>query len=203
MNPDHPPYYDPAELAALYVAGALPSDEAAEVEVRLAKGDKELAAEIASYGAVIEALCEGMPTVEPDPKVKEALLDRIASPEDRGKASLVSPGLAADPISKVYISRVHRGDWIDLDFPGIQRRVLFRDPERNMQTSMLRMAPGSEIPEHFHRVVEECFVLEGEIESYGTSFFAGDYIRAPAGTHHGLTRSEKGCLLLLTTELPS
>jgi mannose-6-phosphate isomerase-like protein (cupin superfamily) len=201
MNPDNPLYKDLAELAALYVAGALPPDEATEVEVRLAEGDKALAAEIATYGTVINAFSEGTPPVEPDPKVKQALLDRIASPEVRGDARLASPELAADSTSKVFIRRDRRGDWVEFGIPGIQLCILFRDQERDVQTSLIRMAPGSELPAHFHRNFEECFVLEGEAESEGTSLSAGDYVRAPAGSPHGLTRSEKGCLLLLISEL--
>jgi anti-sigma factor ChrR (cupin superfamily) len=200
MNPDHPLYYDPAELAALYVAGALPPDEAADVEARLAEGDRALLAEIASYGGVVEAFSDGTSPVEPDPRLKQALLDRITSLDDRGDPSTASPDRAIEAASKVFIRRVQRGDWVDYGLPGIQLCVLFRDLDRKVQTSMIRMAPGSEIPEHRHRDFEECFVLEGEVESYGTSLSAGDYVRAPAGSPHGVTRTEKGCLLLITAE---
>jgi quercetin dioxygenase-like cupin family protein len=201
MNPDKPLDDDLAELVALYVAGALPPDEAAKVEVRLAAGDKALAEEIATYGAVIEAFSEGTTPVKPDPKARRALLDRIASPEVQGDARLASPGRAADSTSKVFIRRDRRGDWVELGIPGVQHCVLFRDRGRNVQTSLVRMAPGSELPEHFHRNFEECFVLEGGAETEGISLSAGDYFRAPAGTPHGLTRSEKGCLFLLISEL--
>ncbi len=60
MNTDDPPF-DPVEQAALLVAGALPPDEVASLEARLASGDVFLASEIESYDAVIRAEreCDG------------------------------------------------------------------------------------------------------------------------------------------------
>src|SRR5271155_4113307 len=84
MNINHP-LFDPAELAALLIAGALPPDEVASLEARLAAGDAFLASEIASYDAVIRALNGSVTEITPDPSIKQSLLDRIAGqgPEQR------------------------------------------------------------------------------------------------------------------------
>src|SRR5271166_4981682 len=93
MNISHP-LFDPAELAALLVAGALPPDEVASLEARLAAGDAFLASEIESYDAVIRALNGNETEVMPDPSTKQSLLDRISRPrpEKRVAPNRSGPG---------------------------------------------------------------------------------------------------------------
>src|SRR5271165_5202850 len=138
------PLFDPAELAALLVAGALPPDEVASLEARLAAGDAFLALEIESYDAVIRALNGNATEVLPDPSIKQSLVDRISGP---GSVKRVAPNRSGRGPSfpgEVFIRRAQFSDWEEYGVPGMQRCVLFRDFGRNLQTSLIRIAPGVE-----------------------------------------------------------
>jgi quercetin dioxygenase-like cupin family protein len=195
------PLFDPAEQAALLVAGALPPDEVASLETRLAAGDAFLASEIESYDAVIRALTGNATQVIPDLAIKQSLLDRILSPGLEKSVASAESGPGHSFPAEVFIRRAQFSDWEEYGVPGIQRCVLFRDFGRNLQTSLVRVAPGVEVPPHPHPQAEECYVVEGDFMTNGTTLFVGDYIRSPAGSSHGATRTENGCILLVTAEV--
>jgi anti-sigma factor ChrR (cupin superfamily) len=201
MTPDNFTY-DPVELAALYAAGALTSEEMASFEARLGAGDEVLAAEVSSYDEVIFSLLGNAEEVTPPPTSMNGVLERVGRlkrHETRTKPTVSDHRGAGE----IFIRRAQLGGWQEYGIPGIQLCVLFRDLERNLQTSLIRMAAGVELPGHPHSSVEECYVLEGDVSSIGTSFSAGDYMRFPAGTTHDTSRTVDGCLLLITTEIAS
>ncbi len=68
---------------------------------------------------------------------------------------------------------VKSGNWVDVGIPGVQECLLDHDPLRNAETKLIRMAPGSTLPAHRHRGVEECFLLEGDIDMYGRDLRRG------------------------------
>jgi len=195
------PLFDPAEQAALLAAGALPPDEVASLEARLDAGDAFLASEIESYDAVIRALNGNASEVMPDPSIKQSLLDRISSLGPEKRAEPDRSGRRMSFPAEVFIRRAQFSDWEEYGVPGIQRCVLFRDFGRNLQTSLIRIAPAVESPPHPHPQAEECYVVEGDFMTNGTTLFAGDYMRSPAGSSHGATRTENGCVLLVTAEV--
>ncbi len=195
------PLFDLAELAALLVAGVLTPDEVAAIEARLAVGDPVLASEIGSYDAVIRALSGNATEVMPDPSIKQSLLDRISRPGTEKRVAPDRSGRGPSFSEEVFIRRAQLSDWEEYGVPGIQRCVLFRDFGRNLQTSLIRIAPGVEAPPHPHLQAEECFVVEGDFITSGTTLFAGDYMRSPAGSSHGSSRTENGCVLLITSEV--
>jgi anti-sigma factor ChrR (cupin superfamily) len=196
VNPENP-IDDPVEQAALYVAGALPPAEAAAVEARLAAGDEALAAEIASYDAVVRALSDPADVVPPDPRTKLDLLEMVSRSMPAGGGGRTHPVAPAT----VFIRRKESTDWREYGIPGVRFRVLHRDPARNLQTTLIRAAAGVKFPGHPHPVDEECYILDGDFHSHGTALFAGDYMRAPAGSHHGTTYTEGGCLLLVVSDV--
>jgi putative transcriptional regulator len=198
---DPNPIHDPVEEAALYVAGALSPEEAAAVEARLAGGDDALATEVASYDGVIRALCGHGDDVPPDPDTRRALLDLVSDHGAGARARPPARATRATPPSGVFIRRGGAMDWRTHQIPGIEFCVLGLDRDRNLQTTLIRVAPGVRIPAHRHPVDEECYVLEGDIRSHGTTLFAGDYMKAPAGSVHKTTYTEGGCLLLIVSEV--
>jgi anti-sigma factor ChrR (cupin superfamily) len=181
MKPDDP-VENADELAALYAAGALPPGEASEVESRLDAGDRVLRAEIASYEAVVLAFADGMEPVGPAPAVKRALLEKVSGSGAGGN----------------LFRRADPGDWQESGIPGVRQRILFDDPVRKILTRLIRVDPGTTVPEHPHEADEECYVLEGDFQSHGTTFYSGDYLRCPTGSRHTVSSSERGCLLLVT-----
>jgi anti-sigma factor ChrR (cupin superfamily) len=187
----------PEELAALYAAGVLPPDEAAAVEARLDAGDPRLAGEIASYDRVLVALAEGSEPTVPSPKTRDSILEQAARMRPgRGQG----PGDDRfDKASSGFVLRRHElRKWVDLGIPGIQECLLYHDPIRNIETKLIRAAPGSTLPPHRHPGVEECFVLEGDLRTYGKDLLPGDYMVAPPGSLHPRSRTRNGCLILVT-----
>jgi anti-sigma factor ChrR (cupin superfamily) len=187
----------PEELAALYAAGVLPPDEAAAVEARLDAGDPRLAGEIASYDMVLVALAEGSEPAVPSPKTRERLLDQVAR---TGPGRRQGPGhdRFEDASSGFVLRRRELRKWVDLGIPGIQECLLYHDPVRSIEAKLLRAAPGSVLPAHPHPGVEECFLLEGDLQTYGKELLPGDYMVAPPGSRHPRSRTRNGCLILVT-----
>ena len=188
---------DLEELAALYAAGVLPPDEAAAVESRLDEGDLRLAGEIASYGAVLAAIAEGSEPTVPGPETRERLLEQIARMAP-GRERARGDDRIDEASAVIIFRRGQSREWVDLDIPGIQECLLYRDPGRNIETKLIRVAPGFPIPGHPHPGVEECFLLEGDLHTYGKVLTAGDYMVAPPDSVHPESYTEKGCLLLVT-----
>jgi quercetin dioxygenase-like cupin family protein len=84
----------------------------------------------------------------------------------------------------------------------IEWRPISYDEATETGTYFFRMHPGAETAAHTHRGWEEFYVIEGEaIESGGAVIKAGDVVSFAPGTHHS-TRSESGCLLIVTERQP-
>ena len=96
-----------------------------------------------------------------------------------------------------YITvRSDAGQWMDF-LPHVQVKVLHSDGRYN--SILLRMAPGSSLPAHFHEDDEECVVLDGQVRIGNVGVSAGDYHLALSGSRHGELRSDTGALLFLRT----
>ncbi|MBI4473300.1 MAG: cupin domain-containing protein [Acidobacteria bacterium] len=89
------------------------------------------------------------------------------------------------------------GKWRSVGIPGIEARVLSYDRQRNYVTTLLRMAPGASYPRHKHTEVEECFVLDGDVQAGNVSYSAGDYQRQEPGSIHDIQSTRGGCTLLI------
>lgn len=186
-----------AERAALCAAGALPPDEERAVEDQLRRGDGELQGELDALKGVADALASAAPAATPPPAVRASLLDRVAT----DAAARATNSAASAASSGVYMQPSAEGTWQTIGIPGIRTRTLFVDRTRNIHSFLMQVDPGSEIPVHPHAGPEECYVISGELESYGRTLRAGDYLRAEAGTEHALSRSPRGCLLFVTAAI--
>jgi len=172
------------EQAALYALGALGPDEAGKFEKRLAAGCPVCRSEFAEFRAVADALPLTAPEVAPPPELRERLMERIGA------------GMSAAPAAKSTAGRLVRpGDtpWMPALAPGVEVRPLL-----GKKTMLVRMAPGTYLPEHDHSYGEQCLVLEGSIRSDEMEAQAGDFTFMPAGSTHSPLYSETGCLLLIT-----
>lgn len=76
---NHDTMGDPAELAALYVSGAMSVDEHAAFEAHLTQGCAQCQEELEALEAATAALASLAPAVEPPPHVRAALLNRVAA----------------------------------------------------------------------------------------------------------------------------
>jgi len=197
---------DAMELAALYAAGALSREERQAFERRLVEGHPAFRAAWKSIEPAMTLLAAGLTPVPPPARVKDAMMERIAAADsaeriDRADSAMQAPGPAFAELRDVFIQRDQDAAWRSIGLPGIRIRTLFMDRQRDLHTFLMRVEPGAELPPHPHAGAEDCYVLEGDFESFGTTFRAGDYVRAPAGSMHGASRSPSGCLVLITTAI--
>ncbi len=97
--------------------------------------------------------------------------------------------------------RADQGEWITL-LPGVEKKVLSKIFEDQIQSYLLRMAPGSTLPSHEHMSDEECLMLEGEAMIGDIHLAAGDYHFAPKGSIHGLVTTQTGALAFIRAYEP-
>jgi hypothetical protein len=85
--------------------------------------------------------------------------------------------------------------WSEI-LPGVEEKILSKDPKTGLYSRLLRMKPGSKIDKVLvHDFCEELFIVEGELkdESTGEIYKAGMYSCRPPGMKHGPFSTEKGC----------
>jgi quercetin dioxygenase-like cupin family protein len=202
------PENTPADLAALHAAGALSAEERERFEAALRAGDEAALAELRGLEGVIQALAAAAGEVVPEPSVREGLLRRVRE-KPRADAEHGSVDVqvwrqwaATAKTSDLYTLFAHEGGWEETGVDGVLVRRLFVDRAANRMTAMFRMAPGAAYVPHRHEGPEECYVLEGDLHvGEDLVMRAGDYQRAPAGSHHGIQRTEGGCVLLVNCSL--
>jgi anti-sigma factor ChrR (cupin superfamily) len=121
---------------------------------------------------------------------------------------------AADAIHERILQRIQRDSpegtftiraadmrWVNAG-PGVEVKVLRKDLERNDQTVLIRMQPGSVVLGHRHTQEEECLILEGEVYIGNYRLAAGDMHVARPGVMHAPIRAPHGALLMIRSEMP-
>lgn len=199
-NPINPPI---AELAALYAAGVLRPAEMEAFEQRLLAGDPDCVREFELARPVADAFLKSAPSVEPRLIIRSDLINALGLRKEM--PSFSREDQPADPFAEDQADMVlllaDRVDWKDTAVPGVQARNLWVDHANKRATVLLKLAPGVVYPDHDHPGVEECLVLEGDLELGGKIMGKHDYMRIPKGGQHGTPRTRNGCLLLVTTQL--
>ena len=172
-------------MVSAYAVRALPSGEAASVEVHLASC-AQCRQELASLRPVVDAFVS-WPTdvLRPAASLQERLARRIAG--ETGKP----PVLPASP-------QWSEPAWEDVA-PGIACKLLATDTEKHQVSMLVRLAPGADYPPHTHAGVEELHLLDGELWIDDRKLYAGDYNRAEPGTGDKRVWSETGCTCVLIT----
>src|SRR5436190_1921908 len=85
--------------------------------------------------------------------------------------------------------------WQPAPFPGVEMKVLWRDPDGEAFTALFRLAPGARLPRHRHSGYEQTFVLEGSLVDDEGVCTAGNFVwRRPGSVHWA--HSADGCLAL-------
>lgn len=102
---------------------------------------------------------------------------------------------------------VERMVWRPTRFEGVEVKPLLVDPARGFASVLMRMAPGSVLPEHEHVRIEQTWVLEGHLvdrsgPDEGMECRAGQFIWRPAGSRHSAW-SPRGGTFLAFFQLPN
>ena len=86
-------------------------------------------------------------------------------------------------------------EWCTSEFPGIQHKVLWSDPESGRSTILFKLEPGAVVPHHEHADIEQTWVISGTFEDHEGKALPGHYIWRPAGNRHE-ARSVDGAVIL-------
>jgi anti-sigma factor ChrR (cupin superfamily) len=97
--------------------------------------------------------------------------------------------------------------WQATRYPGIEIKTLLFDRASGLASSLMRMAPGSMLPDHEHVQIEQTWVIEGHLvdkagPDEGIECKAGQFIWRPAGSRHSAW-SPKGGLMLAFFQIPN
>ncbi len=193
-----------AELAVLYAAGLLTAHEADQFEDRLRAGDRAAIAEFRNVRPAADLLLRSASPIEPALIARSNLINALGltkpvAPFSQAPAAggRIPDPIADDPLSMVLL-RAGEIEWQDLPAPGAKVRNLFVDKDRGRATLLIKLEPGTAFPDHNHPDVEECLVLEGDLELGGKIMHRFDYMRIPKGGQHGTPRTVNGCIVLVT-----
>src|SRR5262249_51314538 len=139
---------DPAEQAALYLAGALSPEDQAAYESHLEVGCQDCRAELQDFGTAFAALIDSVEPVAPAPHTRASLLARVAAHPRGGQDTRVPPRRRAD--NRPAVQRAGEAVWRETRVPGVQVRVLSIDRRVGRYAALMRMAPGGRFPAHRH-----------------------------------------------------
>ena len=171
----------PEDVQALALAdaiGALDPDERRDLEARLAALPTSVRAEVAHlYDATVE-IAAGAIGDEPSPAVRDALLARVATPDNHTITST-------------------EGEWVETAVPGLRMKILAIDRARDRVTMLIKAEPGARYPAHRHSGPEECYVIRGSVNVEGRLLRAGDFHHAEGDSDHAELWTDEGVEVLL------
>jgi quercetin dioxygenase-like cupin family protein len=103
--------------------------------------------------------------------------------------------------------RVQDMPWQKTRFAGCEVKTLLLDPATGLATVLVKMAPGAELPDHEHVMIEQTYMLEGRLvdkegPDTGLSVGPGEFVWRPAGSRHAAYAPE-GALLLGMFQSPN
>jgi anti-sigma factor ChrR (cupin superfamily) len=97
--------------------------------------------------------------------------------------------------------------WEPIRYPGCYVKTLLVDRESGLLTTLFKMDPGAELPDHEHALIEQTYVLEGRLvdkdgPDAGMSAEPGEFVWRPAGSRHSAVAPE-GALMLAIFQIPN
>lgn len=174
------------EQATLYAIGAMNENEALAYREHLVECET-CRRESSSFEDVTSALAYSVEMEPSSSDLKSRLLEHI------GEATLID--------SSPFVSiRANEGEWKNV-WNGVKMKLLHVDDSSGLATSIVRMMPGTRLPQHRHEGVEQFYILEGDCTVDGERLGPGDYHRAEAGSIHSSTSTEHGTMFLLVAPL--
>jgi anti-sigma factor ChrR (cupin superfamily) len=98
-------------------------------------------------------------------------------------------------------------EWQKTRFAGCEMKPLMVDVHSGMATLLIRMAPGAELPDHEHVLIEQTYVLDGSLvdkegPDAGLEVGPGEFVWRPAGSRHAAW-SPKGGTFVAMFQIPN
>jgi putative transcriptional regulator len=194
------------EQAALYVLRSLSEDDARAWRLHLGQCPT-CRAEVEALERVAGELTAIAPAAEPPPQLWSRVLARVraCAPEAHANqgAGQVWKSWPADEDAARPFTYVDgsQGSFEPTSFAGVSARRLFVDLAQQRVTMIVRMQPGSSYPAHRHSGPEECYVLQGDLDTGQRHMQAGDFERSAAGSRHAVQSTQGGCVLFIVSSL--
>ena len=114
----------------------------------------------------------------------------------------VTPGASGHgdlpPLKSRFVD-VDAMPWEPSRFPGIETKTLLVDRESGLLTVLMRMAPGSRLPDHEHVLIEQTWVIEGRLVDPDGEAGPGSFVWRPAGSRHDAWTPDGGLMLAVFT----
>jgi anti-sigma factor ChrR (cupin superfamily) len=197
----NPQNYCFCELAPLFSLNLLTAEERQWVEQQVVDCP-ELAAELEQYQLGVTAIPYGLEPAQLAGDVKQRLFNTLGL-ETREAPATVQDQKSPDSFSPFMSVRSAELQWGPHPHrcPKVQVAFLHTDPVTRECVGLLRAEPGLEYPAHHHAGVEEIYMLSGDLELEGITYYAGDYIRSAAGSTHSLAHSIEGCMFFFRSSM--
>jgi anti-sigma factor ChrR (cupin superfamily) len=106
------------------------------------------------------------------------------------------------PLASRFVD-VERLPWEKTRYPGVETKTLLVDRKTGLLTLLLKMAPGSKLPDHEHVEIEQTYVLEGTLVCPEGECKAGEFVWRPAGSRHEAWAGAQGGLMLAMFQVPN
>jgi len=92
--------------------------------------------------------------------------------------------------------------WQKTRFPGCEMKPLLVDAKSGIATLLFKMAPGAELPDHEHVLIEQTYVLEGSLvdkegPDAGIEVGPGEFVWRPAGSRHSAWAPKGGTFIAM------
>ncbi len=92
--------------------------------------------------------------------------------------------------------------WEPINYPGVFVKTLMLDKASGLLTVLLKMAPGAELPDHEHALMEQTYVISGRLvdkegSEVGLSVGPGEFVYRPAGSRHAAYTPEGGLMVAI------
>ncbi|MEZ5666403.1 MAG: cupin domain-containing protein [Alphaproteobacteria bacterium] len=170
------------DLAAELALGVLSGASLRAARVRAAS-DPAFAAAVESWQRRLAALDRTAPEADPPAGLLEEIEARIDAEADWRSATVTVRG--------------DEGAWQPMA-PGVEYKRLWRHPDGDRETIIVRVAAGAVYDAHHHSGHEECYIVAGDVRFGDHQLRAGDFHVAQAGVTHPAAASQGGCLLLIS-----
>ena len=105
-------------------------------------------------------------------------------------------------LASVFVD-VENMPWEKTKYDGIEQKTLMLEPKTGMLTALMRMAPGTKLPDHEHVKIEQTYVLEGSLMCPEGECKAGQFVWRPAGSRHHAWAGPKGGTFLAMFQVPN
>ena len=114
---------------------------------------------------------------------------------------------AASDDLRSHLVRAAEMEWQKTRFPGCEVKSLLFDRATGLATALMRMAPGTILPDHEHVNIEQTYVLDGSLADKegpdaGLEVKAGEFVWRPAGSRH-TAWSPNGGVFLAMFQIPN